>query len=107
MDSTDLRAGLAERLASADPVDAVTFNTACFVLSKALDELPLSVPQAAPLVRTALRVAGRVVIDTGLPDSAPDAWPNTQQMAVEWMAAALSALGYRVSPSGEVEEGSR
>ncbi|MFI5283862.1 MAG: hypothetical protein ACHQ0J_12140 [Candidatus Dormibacterales bacterium] len=85
----------------------MTFNTACFVLSKALEELPLSVPQAAPLVRTVLRVAGRVVIDTGLPDSVPDMWPNTQQMAVEWMTSALSALGYRVSPAGEVEEGSR
>ena len=103
MDPTDLRAGLAERLAGREPIDASTFNTACFVLSKALDELPLSVQQAAPLVRIALRVAGRVVIDTGLPDASPDVWPDTREMAIEWIAAALLELGYRISPSGEAD----
>src|SRR6476661_5000349 len=77
MDPTDLRAGLAEKLAGAEPIDAETFNAACFMLSRALEELELSVPEAAPLVRRLLRVAGRVVIDTGLPDSSADVWPNT------------------------------
>jgi hypothetical protein len=104
MDPTDLRAGLAERLSAGETIDAQTFNTACFVLSRALDELPLSVPQAAPLVRTALRVAGRVIIDTGVPDASPSVWPNTEQMALEWIAAALRELGYRITASGEVGE---
>jgi len=97
MDPTDLRAGLADRLAGGDPIDAKTFNAACFVLSRALEEMPLSVPQAAPLVRSVLRVAGRVVIDTA-PGSPPDIWPNTQAMAVEWLGAALGELGYRLTP---------
>ena len=66
MDPTDLRAGLAEKLAANEPIDAQTFNAACFMLSRALDDLDLTVPEAAPLVRRLLRVAGRVVIDTGL-----------------------------------------
>src|SRR6476646_7768072 len=80
MDPTDLRAGLAEKLAAEGPIDAETFNAACFMLSRALEDLTLSVPEAGPLVRRLLRVAGRVVIDTGLPDSAPASWPNTQEM---------------------------
>ena len=96
MDPTDLRAELAERLAGDKPIDAQTFNAACFMLSRALEELNLSVPEAAPLIRRLLRVAGRVVIDTGLPGSAPEAWPNTQEMALLWIDEALGALGYRV-----------
>jgi hypothetical protein len=83
MDPTDLRAGLAERLAGSELIDAQTFNAACFMLSRALEELELSVPEAAPLVRRLLRVIGRVVIDTGLPDSSPDTWPNTEEMALQ------------------------
>ena len=51
MDPTDLRAGLAERLAGREPIDAQTFNSACFMLSRALEELVLSVPEAAPLAK--------------------------------------------------------
>jgi len=105
MDPTDLRAGLAERLAGGGPIDAQTFNTACFVLSAALEDLPLSVPEAAPLVRKALRVAGRVIIDTGLPGASPDIWPNTEQMAIEWLRDALGELGYEVSPTGKGQPG--
>jgi hypothetical protein len=58
MDPTDLRAELAQRLAGAGPIDAQTFNAACFMLSRALEELDLSVPEAAPMIRRLLRVAG-------------------------------------------------
>jgi hypothetical protein len=98
MDPSDLRAGLAERLASGEPIDAETFNAACFVLSRALEEIAFSVPEAAPLVRRLLRVAGRVVIDTGLPDSPLETWSNTREMALGWMDEALRDLGYEVSP---------
>jgi hypothetical protein len=101
MDPTDLRAGLAERLAGSESIDAQTFNSACFMLSRALDELALTAPQAAPLAKRLLRVAGRVVIDTGLPDSAPGAWPNTEEMSLLWIDEALSALGYQVRPLPE------
>jgi hypothetical protein len=98
MDPSDLRAELAERLANDKPIDAETFNAACFMLSRALEGLELSVPEAAPLVRRLLRVAGRVVIDTGMPDSSPEVWPNTREMAVQWIDEALRALGYEASP---------
>jgi len=97
MDPTDLRAGLAERLAGGEPIDAQVFNSACFMLSRALEELALSVPDAAPLARRLLRVAGRVVIDTGTEDSSPSTWPNTEEMALLWIDEALRALGYHVS----------
>jgi hypothetical protein len=102
MDPTDLRAEVAERLAGGDPIDAQTFNAACFVLSRALDDLYLSVPEATPLIRRLLRVAGRVVIDTGLPDSAPETWPNTEEMVLQWLDEALVALGHKVcrDPTG-------
>jgi hypothetical protein len=96
MDPTDLRAGLAERLAGREPIDAQTFNSACFMLSRALEELVLSVPEAAPLAKRLLRVAGRVVIDTGQLDSSADAWSNTEEMALLWIDEALRALGYQV-----------
>src|SRR6202022_1895190 len=98
MDPTDLRVGLAERLAGGEPIDAQVFNSACFMLSRALEELALSVPEAAPLARRLLRVAARVVIDAGRPDSSPDAWPNTEEMALLWIDEALRALGYQVRP---------
>ena len=98
MDPTDLRAGLAERLSGNKPIDAQTFNSTCFMLSRALDDLALSVPEAAPLARRLLRVAARVVIDTGLPAASPDAWPNTEEMALLWIDEALRALGYEVRP---------
>jgi len=101
MDPTDLRAGLADKLAGGEPIDAQTFNAACFMLSRALEDLQLSVPEARPLVRHLLRVAGRVVIDTA-PGSSPEVWQNTEAMAVEWIGEALRALGYRVLPVDEV-----
>jgi hypothetical protein len=98
MDPTDLRAGLAERLAGREPIDAQTFNSACFMLSRVLEELVLSVPEAAPLAKRLLRVIGRVVIDTGQLDSSAEAWPNTEDMALLWIDEALRALGYQVRP---------
>ena len=94
MDPTDLRAELAERLANSTPIDAETFNAACFLLTRALDELEFSVPDAQPLVRRLLRVVGRVVIDTGSPGAEPDTWPNTREMALQWLDEALRGLGY-------------
>ena len=100
MDPSDLRAGLAERLARSEPIDAETFNAACFMLSRALQDMSFSVLDSAPLVRRLLRVAGRVVIDTGLPDSSPETWPNTKEMALQWIDEALRELGYEARPSG-------
>jgi hypothetical protein len=96
MDPTDLRAGLAERLAGREPIDAQTFNSACFMLSRALEDLVLSVPEAAPLAKRLLRVAGRVVIDTGGLESSASTWLNTEEMALLWIDEALRALGYQV-----------
>src|SRR5437879_13419385 len=93
MDPSDLRAELAERLANSTAIDAETFNAACFVLSRALADLEFSVPEAAPLVRRLLRVAGRVVIDTAAADASPAGWPNTKEMALEGHHGALRALG--------------
>jgi hypothetical protein len=101
MDPTDLRAGLAERLAGSEPIDAQTFNAACFMLSRAVEELDLSVPEAAPLIRRLLRVVGRVVIDTGVPGSDPAVWSNTEEMALQWIDEALRGLGYQVRPTPE------
>jgi hypothetical protein len=98
MDPTDLRAGLAERLASDDPIDAQTFNAACFMLSRSLDSLELSVDAAAPLVRRLMRIAARVVIDTGDSGSSPDVWPDTLEMVIQWMDEAARDLGYEVRP---------
>jgi hypothetical protein len=99
MDPTDLRAELAERLANDKPIDAETFNAACFMLSRALENLDFSVPEAAPLVRRLLRVAGRVVIDTANAGAAAEVWPNTQEMAIQWIDEALRALGYEAVPA--------
>ena len=99
MDPSDLRSGLADRLAGGEPIDAETFNAACFMLARALEGISFSVPEAAPLVRRLLRVAGRVVIDTGSAGSAPEVWPNTEEMALQWIDEALRALGYEVRPA--------
>jgi hypothetical protein len=99
MDPTDLRAGLAEKLAANEPIDAQTFNAACFMLSRALEDLTLAVPEAAPLIRRLLRAAGRVVIDTGLAGSSADTWSNTEEMALQWIDDAVRDLGYEVRPS--------
>lgn len=99
MDPSDLRAELAERLANSTPIDAETFNAACFMLTRELENLEFSVPEAGPLVRRLLRVAGRVVIDTAAFDSSPETWPNTQEMALQWIDEALRALGYEARPA--------
>lgn len=96
MDPSDLRAELAERLANSTPIDAETFNAACFMLTRALEEIEFSVPEAAPLVRRLLRVAGRVVIDNGVPGASPETWDDTRDMALQWIDEALRALGYEV-----------
>jgi hypothetical protein len=88
-------------MSGTEPIDAKTFNAASFMLSRALEGIDFTVPDAAPLVRRLLRVAGRVVIDTGLPDSSPDTWPNTEEMALQWVDEALRALGYEVRPTPE------
>jgi len=99
MDPTDLRAGLAAHLAGDEPIDAQTFNAACFMLSRALEELQLSVPEAAAMTRRLLRVAGRIVIDTGQEGASSETWPNTEEMALLWIDEALRDLGYQVQPS--------
>jgi hypothetical protein len=66
------------------------------MLARALEDLELSVPEAAPLVRRLLRVAGRVVIDTGGGGAAGDIWPTTREMALQWIDEALRGLGRRV-----------
>jgi hypothetical protein len=99
MDPSDLRAELAERLANSTPIDAETFNAACFMLSRALEGLEFSSPEAAPLARRLLRVVGRVVIDTAAEGSSPEVWPDTKEMALQWIDEALRALGYEVTPS--------
>ena len=71
---------------------------ACFALSRELSELEFSVPEAAPLARTLLRVVGRVVIDCGGPGADPSVWPNTEEMAIQWIDEALRPLGRSVSP---------
>jgi len=101
MDPTDLRAGLAERLAGNDRIDAQTFNAACFMLSRALEDLKLSVPEAATLTRLLLRTAGRIVIDMGLPESSAETWPRTEEMVLLWIDEALRELGYRVRPTAD------
>ena len=101
MDPTDLRAELAERMSGTEPIDAQTFNAACFMLSRALEGMGFTVPDAAPLVRRLLRVAGRVVIDTGLPGSSAETWSNTEEMALQWLNEALRGLGYEVRPTSD------
>jgi hypothetical protein len=99
MDPSDLRAELAERLANSTAIDAETFNAACFMLTRQLESLEFSVPDAAPLVRRLLRVAGRVVIDTAAEGASPETWDNTREMALQWIDEALKALGYEVRPN--------
>jgi hypothetical protein len=97
MDPSNLRAGVAERLAGDAAIDAATFNAACFVLTRSLEEMRFAVPDAAPLIRRLLRVCGRVAIDMGDESSSAAVWPNTREMAIEWIDEALRDLGYRVA----------
>src|SRR5690349_18356945 len=99
MDPSDPRAELAERLANSTAVDAEAGNDDRLMLTRALEELEFSVPDAAPLVRRLLRVAGRVVIDTASEGASPETWENTREMALQWIDEALRALGYEVRPT--------
>ena len=98
MDPSDLRADLAARLANSTAIDAETFNAACFMLTRALEGLEFTSPEAAPLVRRLLRVAGRVVIDTAAADASTEVWTNTREMALQWIDEALRALGFEAVP---------
>jgi hypothetical protein len=98
MDPSNLRSGLAERLAGEAAIDAATFNAACFVLTRSLEEIEFAVPEAAPLIRRLLRVCGRVAIDMGGESSSAEDWPNTREMAIEWIDEALGTLDYEARP---------
>jgi glyoxylase-like metal-dependent hydrolase (beta-lactamase superfamily II) len=80
------------------PAEAENLNMACFAITRALEDLDFSVPEAAPLARHLLRVAGRIVIDTGTPDADPEVWANTESMALQWLREALRAHGYDILP---------
>ena len=71
----------------------------CFWLSRALDEQTFSVPEAAPLARRLLRVAGRVVIDTAKGGADPEMWPATEEQVLLWIDEAVRDLGYAVTPA--------
>lgn len=77
---------------------AERLNLSCFELSREAAALDYCVPEAAPLVRTLLRVVGRVIIDTGGPGADRDAWGNTEVMALQWIREAIRPLGYDVRP---------
>ncbi len=98
MDPSNLRSALAEKLAGGEAIDAETFNAACFMLARSVDDIEFAVPEAAPLIRRLLRVCGRVAIDMGVEASSADVWPNTRQMAIEWIDEALGALDYEARP---------
>jgi hypothetical protein len=80
-------------------LDAEAFNMECFRLSRALEALAFANPQAAPMARCLLRVVGRVVIDMAAPGAGPEAWPNTEEMALLWIDEAIQPLGYEVKPA--------
>lgn len=79
---------MADELRSAEDL-----NLACFRISRALEDLSFSVPEAAQLSRLLLRAVGRVVIDTGAPGASAEDWPGTEEMVVQWLAEALQLLG--------------
>jgi hypothetical protein len=80
------------------PANAENLNMACFAITRALEDIEFSVPEAAPLARHLLRVAGRIVIDTGVPGADPRVWANTESMALQWLREALRPQGYDVQP---------
>jgi hypothetical protein len=84
--------------------EAEALNMRCFEMSKELDELEFVSPEAAPLVRRLLRVAGRVIIDAAGPDASAEHWASAEEMALLWLDEALRPLGYAVKP---VEGGGR
>ncbi len=83
-----------------EPRSPEDLNMACFELSREIESLAFSVPAAGPLARTLLRVVGRVVIDAGGPGADPGVWPNTREMAIEWVNAAVRPLGYELTSRG-------
>lgn len=82
-----------------EPRSAEDLNMACFELSREIEAMAFSVPQAAPLARTLLRVVGRVLIDAGGRLADPSIWPNTEEMALQWVDEAIRPLGHRVAPA--------
>jgi hypothetical protein len=80
------------------PAEAENLNMACFAITRALADLDFSVPEAAPLARHLLRVAGRIVIDAGTPGADPEVWANTESMALQWLREALRPHGYDIQP---------
>ena len=74
-------------------------NLRCFEMSKELDELEFVSPDAAPLVRRLLRVAGRVIIDAAGSGASAEHWANAEEMALVWLDEALRPLGYAVKPA--------
>lgn len=83
---------------------AAGLNMQAFTLSRSLDAIEFSVPEAAPFARRLLRIVGRVLIDTGTEGADPAVWANTETMALQWLNEALRPLGYEVKP---VPEGGR
>jgi nicotinamidase/pyrazinamidase len=81
--------------------DAAELNMECFRLSRALDSLDWSVPEAAPLARILLRVVGRLLVDAATPGASPEVWANTEKMALRWIDEATQPLGYRIRPDPE------
>jgi hypothetical protein len=79
--------------------DAEDLNQVCFELSRRVDGLEFSVPEARSLARTLLRVVGRVVIDAGGESTGAEDWPNTEEMALRWVDEAIRPLGYAVRPA--------
>jgi hypothetical protein len=80
------------------PAVAENLNMACFAITRALEDLDFSAPEAAPLARHLLRVVGRIIIDTGAPGAGPEVWANTESMALHWIREALKPNGYDVQP---------
>ena len=80
------------------PAEPGNLNMACFAITRALSELDFSVPEAAPLARHLLRIAGRIIIDTAAPGADPAVWANTEAMALQWLNEALRPNGYEVQP---------
>jgi len=79
--------------------EADELNMACFRIVEQLEGLEFVTPEAAPLVRRLLRVAGRVIIDAAGPDASAEHWTSAEEMALLWLDEALRPLGYAVNPA--------
>lgn len=80
------------------PAEAGNLNMACFAISRALDQLEFTIPEAAVMARRLLRVAGRLIIDTAAPGADPATWENTETQALQWLREAVEAVGYDITP---------